>query len=49
MKHTGLFIAPELKELELNAEAVLCTSERDGSIEQLEEAYDWSSDMWGRV
>lgn len=36
---------PYLKEVEFNQEGVLCTSERGGSIDDLNPKYDWS-DMW---
>ena len=40
-----LYFSPELREIELNQEGVLCTSERGGSIDDLNPKYDWS-DMW---
>lgn len=39
------YVSPDLVEVELNPEGVLCTSESDGQIDQLKEGPDWS-DMW---
>lgn len=40
-----LYFSPELREIELNQEGVLCSSDRDGSIDNLTPGPDWS-DMW---
>lgn len=39
------YVTPEVNELELSTEGFLCSSERNGGIDQLEEGLDWS-DMW---
>ena len=39
------YVAPEVNIVELKSEGVLCASQRDGQIDQLEFKYDWS-DMW---
>lgn len=39
------YVAPEVNMVELKPEGVLCASQRDGQIDQLEVKYDWS-DMW---
>lgn len=39
------YAAPELVVLGFKPEAVICASERNGNIDQLNEKYDWS-DMW---
>jgi hypothetical protein len=39
------YVTPDLSEVEFNQEGVLCSSERNGQIDQLENKYDWS-DMW---
>ena len=39
------YSSPELREIEFTQEGVLCTSQRDGSIDDLNPKYDWS-DMW---
>ena len=39
------YVTPALNEVEFNQEGVLCTSEKEGQIDQLEEGPDWS-DMW---
>ena len=36
---------PVINELEFVNEGLLCSSEQNGGIDQLEDGYDWS-DMW---
>lgn len=40
------YVAPYLTEVELNHEGVLCASDRNGQIDQLEDKYDWADDLW---
>lgn len=40
------YVAPDLTEVAINLEGVLCASDRKGQIDQLEEKYDWGSDFW---
>lgn len=39
------YVAPDLTEVEINLEGVLCASDRKGQIDELLEGPDWS-DMW---
>ena len=45
MDRKVFYVSPDLKEVELNLEGVLCASERDGEIDQLVEK-DWSEGLW---
>ena len=47
MKTKVYYETPVLSELELAQEGVLCSSEREGGIDQLQDKYDWS-DMWNK-
>lgn len=40
------YVAPDLTEVEINLEGVLCASDRNGQIDQLEDKYDWADDLW---
>lgn len=40
------YVAPDLTEVELNHEGVLCASDRNGQIDQLEDKYYWADDLW---
>ena len=45
MNKKFFYQTPDINEVELNNEGILCASERNGEIDQLESKYDWS-DMW---
>lgn len=45
MDRKVFYVSPDLKEVELMQEGVLCASERTGGIDDLSPRYDWS-DMW---
>ena len=45
MSKKNFYETPCFKEVEFDLKAVLCTSEREAEIDQLEQAYNWS-DMW---
>ena len=45
MNRKCTYVTPETGVLEFNMKTVLCTSERNGEIDQLTDKYDWS-DMW---
>lgn len=41
------YVTPYVETIELNAEGVLCASQTDGLIDQLNGKYDWSDElMW---
>ena len=40
------YVAPQLETLELKTEGILCASQGDGQIDQLNNKYDWSEDLW---
>jgi len=41
------YVTPDLKEVVLEQEGLLCASEREGNIDPLNPKYDWSDDLWG--
>ena len=43
------YVSPDLKEVVIDQEGVLCTSDRDGGIDPLEKKYDWSDELWGNI
>ena len=45
MNKKNFYTTPYIKEVGFASEGILCSSERSGGIDQLEEKYDWS-DMW---
>ena len=45
MKTKVYYETPVLNEVEFNQEGILCASERQGGIDQLQETHDWSG-MW---
>lgn len=45
MNKKVFYVAPDVQQLELDSEGVLCSSEQSGSMKPLEEGNDWS-DMW---
>lgn len=46
MNKKDFYVAPEVKELEIVAEGVLCSSDRNGGIDDLTPGHDWSDDLW---
>ena len=45
MNKKNFYETPAVKDVEFASEGILCSSERQGGIDQLEEKYDWS-EMW---
>ena len=45
MNKTVFYVAPDIRQLELDAEGVLCSSEQGGTMKPVEEGNDWT-DMW---
>lgn len=45
MNKKSFYVTPNIKDVEFTSEGILCSSECQGGIDQLEEKYDWS-DMW---
>lgn len=47
MNKKNFYVSPDLKEVVIDQEGVLCASEKGGSIDQLNESYDWADQLWG--
>ena len=45
MDRKVVYVSPDLKEVELYQEGVLCASQGSGTIDQLTEK-DWSEGLW---
>lgn len=42
MKSKVFYVTPELNKLELDLEGIICSSDRNGNIDPLDQAHDWS-------
>ncbi len=40
------YVSPDLNEVEISQEGILCSSSRKGGIDQLNDKFDWSDDLW---